>query len=96
MGSVGITGYFRLHESAPHHIANVINQWVMNDAVWDVNNTVGTELKQPQLRRAHAAADSKARAMPKSGAASRNDRHIGEAMNGRQPVQCTARRERNI
>ena len=52
MSGIRIAGHPRIHEGAAHHIRNLIDQRMMNDAVRDVHDAVSIQLEQPQLGRA--------------------------------------------
>jgi hypothetical protein len=64
---------------------------MLNAAVRNVNHAMGTELKQSQLGRAHAAADGQPRTEPKPCSLSADNLDLGQTVDAREALERTAR-----
>ena len=95
MGAVRIRSHVRVDESAAHDIRYMVDERVMNAAVWNMDHAMRAHLKQPELGRAQATADRESSAVAESSGCPGNDLHPRQAVSARQIIQCAVDGGRN-
>jgi len=91
VGAIGVEWEPMRHETLPDGLAHLVDQRVVDLALWDVNDTVRAKLEDSDFRLSYAPAHRQARAVSKAEPSAFAQRGRGQARARRQLGKCVAR-----